>query len=59
MNLQLQIMKDKLGQKHVIIFDHGKFDTPLVILYDFEFEKLITKYQKESKDFDNLTGDNK
>ena len=49
-DIYIRLLKNQYNETYVVLFEHGKFKTPILICYDWEFEKLIDQYQKEKKE---------
>ncbi len=52
MDVYCKIFKAEFGQMWVAIFEQGKIQTPILLLYDFEFEMLIIDYQNKNPSTD-------
>jgi len=47
--MEISLIKDPWGKTYVVIFQFGKFGTPLAIISETSFKELYEKY-KEIKD---------
>lgn len=56
MTVYIRLLKDRWHeQTSVVIFEHGKLRTPIVLLDDYEFEKIIEEYWKQKEAMEKST----